>query len=663
MLVKGEVLEGRYRIEAVLGKGGMSSVYLAQDTRLPRQWAIKAVISESGLAEDMEAVQQSFGAEAEILSSLNHPNLPRIVDFFPSGAGRYLVMDYIEGFTLEEILENGALPLDQVLDMAKQLADVLIYLHEQRKPIIFRDLKPANIIVMPDGQVKLIDFGIARLFNPQNLTDTQALGTPGYAAPEQYGKSQSDPRTDIFALGATLHHSATGRNPADAPFVFPPLHQLCPDAPPVLAQVIDRCVALECDKRPQTAREVAAELAKVRLRLGRALQQRQQELIEARAQIGRLEQEVQTLWSENRGFREGFLLFHEDFEKKCQELEQLRQSNSSIQSAGLEMGKLEAQLRENTANLELASHAIKRAKLESQSKDVELAVLRTRLDELVKENERLQRQASTAQRQLIERDVDSLLARLASKDQRIEQLSKQLQMAQGQVDLLRLRLTDAVPETEAVAQAEQVAQPWRLMQEWLEMNPESVVTESCGCRDPELRSDIVEFLGLKGRELSQILGGPWRYIKLSSRRASMTVWPVAAGGTAMGFEDVGSHFEEGSDELPSPAPDLQNFFLRTLSVVPELVAMGIIRGKGVYATQEQWFATIKLVRDTLDVTRRYRLNMPLFKIESEQLGLMALDLGHVSAVCVVVGGSLVSLKSELVRALRSLTVIGETLYS
>lgn len=255
MLAPGSLLEGRYKIEKILGSGGMGAVYLASDTRLPRKWAVKEMAEKFEDEEQRKFAEESFSAEAAMLSTLNHPNLPRIGDYFQTEGRHYLVMDYIEGETLEAALRDKPLPLDKALDVGKQLASVLTYLHTQAKPIIFRDLKPANIILTPDGQVKLIDFGIARLLRPDASSDTRALGTPGYAAPEQYGRGQSDARTDLFALGATLHHALSGRDPSETPFQFPGLRSLRPEAPEALERVLSKAVSLKPDERYQTAAE------------------------------------------------------------------------------------------------------------------------------------------------------------------------------------------------------------------------------------------------------------------------------------------------------------------------------------------------------------------------------------------------------------------------
>lgn len=246
----GEVLGGRYQVERILGEGGMGAVYLARDQRLPRVWAIKEMTDAFVQpAERAEAVA-SFETEARMLSQLEHPNLPRITDYFSEAGRQYLVMDYVEGETLEELVQRrGKLSVDEALDLAVQVAEVLEFLHRQTPPVIFRDLKPANIIVTPQGTPKLIDFGIARFFTSGQAADTRALGTPGYAAPEQYGRGQSDARTDLYALGATLHHALSGVDPSLDPFKFAPLRTLNPEVPETLEAVVARAVSLPPESR------------------------------------------------------------------------------------------------------------------------------------------------------------------------------------------------------------------------------------------------------------------------------------------------------------------------------------------------------------------------------------------------------------------------------
>lgn len=208
----GTVLEGKYEILREIGRGGMSVVYLAMDTHLNKQWAVKE-IRKRGNGKKDEIVVNSLLAEANLMKGLDHPALPRIVDIIDHGSTIFVVMDYIEGESLDKILKaEGVQAEDVVITWAKQLCDALSYLHTQTPPIIYRDMKPANVMLKPEGNVKIIDFGIAREYKEQNLTDTTVLGTKGYAPPEQYS-GQTDARSDIYALGMTMHHLLTGIDP------------------------------------------------------------------------------------------------------------------------------------------------------------------------------------------------------------------------------------------------------------------------------------------------------------------------------------------------------------------------------------------------------------------------------------------------------------------
>ena len=220
----GTVLENRYRILNLVGRGGMGSVYKALDARLQDSpVAIKEMIVtvDSGTLQDRI---KSFEREATMLINLRHHALPRIIDFFAMPRNRwYLVMDFIEGRTLEDVAQTKA-PLAEslVLKWAEELCDVLEYLHSQRPPVIFRDLKPANIMITNTGELRLIDFGIARHFNQDTTKDTTYGVSAGFSPPEQYGMRQTDIQSDVYALGATLHYLLTGISPANQPFNFSP---------------------------------------------------------------------------------------------------------------------------------------------------------------------------------------------------------------------------------------------------------------------------------------------------------------------------------------------------------------------------------------------------------------------------------------------------------
>jgi tetratricopeptide (TPR) repeat protein len=263
------LLSGRYQLESLIGQGGMGAVYKASDTRFNnRSIAIKEM-SRAGLSPaNIQEAEASFEREAQILADLVHPHLPRIYDHFTEGERSYLMMDFIEGQTLEEYLEkaNGSpLPLDRVLEWGQELCDVLDYLHNHQPPIIFRDLKPSNVMISESKHIYLIDFGIARIFKPGKSHDTVALGSPGFAAPEQYGKAQSTPRSDIYSLGALLHNLLTGIDPSEHPFFFRPVSQLNPAVPPVLEQLLQQMLEMQADKRPTNVQEVLKVLRQVEL--------------------------------------------------------------------------------------------------------------------------------------------------------------------------------------------------------------------------------------------------------------------------------------------------------------------------------------------------------------------------------------------------------------
>ncbi|MGH2516515.1 MAG: protein kinase domain-containing protein, partial [Ktedonobacterales bacterium] len=240
-------LAGRYLVLKNVGQGGMAAVYKATNLRSGATVAIKEM-SQDGLSpSDLAEALASFRSEAKMLADLRHPNLPRVYESFEDNTRQYLVMEFIDGETLEQRQQraNGAaLPQAEVLGWARQLCDVLTYLHNRKPPIIFRDLKPANIMLTPNGQIKLIDFGIARVFAPGRVHDTQVLGTPGFAPPEQYGKAQTDVRADLYALGCTLYQLLTGYDPATTPFNLPPMHSRNAAISPVVQVAIERATKL-----------------------------------------------------------------------------------------------------------------------------------------------------------------------------------------------------------------------------------------------------------------------------------------------------------------------------------------------------------------------------------------------------------------------------------
>jgi len=271
-LPPGTLLQQRYRIQRVLGGGGQGAVYLGEDTQQPgSQVAVKEMRTESealGAADSPEAREEraqtiaSFEREAEILTSLQHPNMPTFSDAFEENGRPYLVMEFVPGESLEKKLERlDGKPMGEreALYYGIQIARVLRYLHGQNPPIIFRDVKPANIMIMPNYQVKLIDFGIARKYKAGQRKDTVSMGTAAYAPFEQFGKGQTDGRSDIYSLAATLYHLLTGKppTPATTPTGLRDLNpQIAPETEAMIVKAMDR----DMTHRQQSAMEFEQEL-------------------------------------------------------------------------------------------------------------------------------------------------------------------------------------------------------------------------------------------------------------------------------------------------------------------------------------------------------------------------------------------------------------------
>jgi WD40 repeat protein len=266
LLVPQTQLRGRYVIVSLAGRGGYGAVYKARDTSFGnRLVAIKEMNQSSLNAQEFVSATNALYREALLLANLLHPNLPRIYEQFTENGRSYLVMDFIEGETLDDLirkLPGRRMSVERALHLALQLCSVLEYLHTRQPPIIFRDLKPANVMITPAGHVFLIDFGIARHFKPGQKKDTAALGSSGYAPPEQYGKSQTTIRADIYSLGATLHELLSGQDPTDAPFRFESLLLNDPSLSE-LDHLILSMVSIDIDGRPATILKVRQDLQRI----------------------------------------------------------------------------------------------------------------------------------------------------------------------------------------------------------------------------------------------------------------------------------------------------------------------------------------------------------------------------------------------------------------
>ncbi|MBN1152925.1 MAG: SUMF1/EgtB/PvdO family nonheme iron enzyme [Dehalococcoidia bacterium] len=272
-LAPGETLQSRYRIVALLGQGGMGAVYRAWDLRLKAPVALKEQIPQPALDPAMLAqLRQQFEQEAVTLARLSHPNLVKVTDFFEEGQNAYLVMEYIEGENLaDRIAREGHVSEDQTLTWAAQLLDALAYCHG--RGIVHRDIKPQNVILRPDGRAVLVDFGLVKLWNPDDpLTRTvlRGMGTPEYAPPEQYGQrgQGTDARSDIYALGATLYHALAGQAPPTAsdriadPALFQPVRALNPQVSAATDAALQRALEPARDGRWASAAQMAEALAR-----------------------------------------------------------------------------------------------------------------------------------------------------------------------------------------------------------------------------------------------------------------------------------------------------------------------------------------------------------------------------------------------------------------
>lgn len=262
MIEIGTIINEKYEVISQIGKGGMSTVYLARDLKLNINWAVKE-IKKTGKDRNNETAYNSLPVEADIMKKLNHPNLPRIIDIAETPDTIQIVMDYIEGQSLDKVLKMyGVQPQEVVIKWAKQLCDVLGYLHNQNPPIIYRDMKPANVMLQPDGNLKLIDFGTARTYKEYNSSDTHMFLTEAYGAPEQRTRAgRTDARTDIFCLGVTLYQLLTGKNLKDPPYYkVMPIRVFDPKFSGGLEKIILKCTQDAPEDRYQNCDELLYDL-------------------------------------------------------------------------------------------------------------------------------------------------------------------------------------------------------------------------------------------------------------------------------------------------------------------------------------------------------------------------------------------------------------------
>jgi Tfp pilus assembly protein PilE len=269
---EGDILDGKYRITGKIGGGAYGTVYKAYDISRPHQkLALKEIEEGSIRPGERDETRQLFIREAAILKSLSHENLPRVLDSFSLidratlDESHYLVMAFISGQNLDQVLKKRGKPLipAEVIAWARQVGDILKYLHgHDPHPVIFRDLKPSNLILDDEKKIWLVDFGIARYFNPSKIKDTFQMGTPGFSAPEQYGSGQSDQRSDIYSFGVTFFHLLTNEDVLQYNLRFPPLRSIAPGVPEWFARVIMKCLAVNPGERYQSSLDLVADLEK-----------------------------------------------------------------------------------------------------------------------------------------------------------------------------------------------------------------------------------------------------------------------------------------------------------------------------------------------------------------------------------------------------------------
>lgn len=258
------VLQSRYKITKLIGQGGMGAIYIADDTRFSnRVCVIKEMLDHFTDEEQRRIATTNFMREADMLSNMHHEGIPEVYDRFSEGNRHYLVMEYIQGIDLEQRIDQADEPFDEksVLNWAIQICDILSYLHNQKPPIVYRDMKPANLILTKAGKIYMVDFGIARFFNP--VKKGTMVGTQGYAPPEQY-RGLMEPRSDLYALGATMHHLLTGRDPQEEPpFSFPKVRELNSVISISTEKIIEKALERDVSDRFDSAEDMLKTIMKV----------------------------------------------------------------------------------------------------------------------------------------------------------------------------------------------------------------------------------------------------------------------------------------------------------------------------------------------------------------------------------------------------------------
>lgn len=258
------MLQARYKITKLIGQGGMGAIYLADDTRFSnRVCVIKEMLDHFNDEDQRKLATSNFLREADMLSSMHHDGIPEVYDRFSEGNRHYLVMEYIQGIDLEQKLAQDGDYFDEksVLGWAMQICDILSYLHNQKPPVVYRDMKPANLILTKQGKIYMVDFGIARFFNP--IKKGTMVGTQGYAPPEQY-RGLMEPRSDIFALGATMHHLLTGRDPQEEPpFSFPRVREVNSKISVSTEKLIDKSLSRDPGDRFHSADDMLKSIMKI----------------------------------------------------------------------------------------------------------------------------------------------------------------------------------------------------------------------------------------------------------------------------------------------------------------------------------------------------------------------------------------------------------------